>query len=555
MLQFKYIKYFILILFLSHCTNAKDLNKIHIRINQVGYETFDNKSAFVLSNNDLKNERFEIIDEQTQQKVYSGIIITTTSGYAEFKYLYKIDFSDLSDKGTYRIKLKGRYSHKFKIGENLFEHIPKKLLNFFHVQRCGFTNPSLHEPCHGSDSHILISGKDTIRTPHDVTGGWHDAGDYTKFLNTIAYSTYTMLFSYEFNKSYFEFDENKNSVPDILEEAKIGLDWLLRAYRNEGSLVLQVQDLKDHTVGWRLPENDTLRFDRPGYVGLGKNSIGIYTATLALAAKIWKERFSSIDFSNECLTRAENIFSLRNKVNDIDSSTVAYIDNSYKGKLSLGAIELFRLTNQQKFLEIAKEFALDEGPNYWWSYSEISDYTFYRLAEFDSTFTTLIKNSLNHFQNQMNERPFNSAAEFYWGSNHTLLGIALKHILLNKITKTQDSRELAVNQVDYILGKNPWGISFVGGIGSRYSRDLHHQISHILKRRLPGGFAAGPVKKEILENYNIPYESEDKFKVFQTDEAVYRDDRMDYVTNEPTIIANATGIFVFSNISRNFESK
>ena len=541
-------KYTAVILLFSLSTFANDIDEIHIRVNQVGYSNEKPKSAFILSNDDLKGERFEIIDDYNQKTVRSDFVGSSSGEYAKFEYLFKINFSDFKSSGTYRIKIKGVYSHKFKIGKDLFTSIPKKLIKFFGVQRCGYTNPTTHEPCHRSDVSYLIDGGDTLHQQHDVSGGWHDAGDYIKFLNTTAYATYTMLFSYEFNKEYFEFDKNSNNVPDILEEAKVGLDWLLRSYKDEGGLISQVQDLRDHTVGWRMPDKDTLQFDRPGFVGIGKNTIGIYTATLALASKIWKERFNSLEFADECLTKAENIFSYRNSVVDIDSSTSAYLDNSFKGKLALGAIELYRINQQEDYLELSKKLASEEGVNYWWSYSEITDFTFYRLSEYDSSFAEYIQKSLLHFENIMHENQFDSGAEFYWGSNHTILGIALKSILYKEITNSKRFYELAASQIDYILGKNPWGLSFIGSVGSKYSRDFHHQVSYLTKRRLPGGFAAGPVKKEILDSYNIEYDHKDKYSAFQTDEAVYRDDRMDYVTNEPTIIANATGMFVFANL-------
>ncbi|PJA97899.1 MAG: hypothetical protein CO128_10155, partial [Ignavibacteriales bacterium CG_4_9_14_3_um_filter_30_11] len=110
-----------------------------------------------------------------------------------------------------------------------------------------------------------------------------------------------MLFAYEFDPQKFGFDRNKNGVPDILDEAKIGLDWMKRANFQKDKLVTQIQDLSDHQVGWRLPENDTLRFNRAGYVGNGKNQIGLFSATMAIAYRIWKNKFKDLDFADDCL--------------------------------------------------------------------------------------------------------------------------------------------------------------------------------------------------------------------------------------------------------------
>jgi hypothetical protein len=84
----------------------------------------------------------------------------------------------------------------------------------------------------------------------------------------------------------------------------------------------------------------------------------------------------------------------------------------------------------------------------------------------------------------------------------------------------------------------------VQGFGWKYPKNLHSQIAFFNKGRLPGGLAAGPVSREKLNLYKISFERKDEYELFQTDAAVYRDDRMDFITNEPTIVANATAVFV-----------
>lgn len=545
--QFQYKFVLIMTLFLGCTTNIDSRADIYIRINQVGFEPSAIKSAVVLSDSDLSNNYYEIIDNKTFKVIIKGKIERSTGKYAAFPYSYRINFNSLTEKGTYKIKINGVYSYSFKVEKNVYSGIPAKLLTFFTVQRCGYTNPFMHEICHKADATSLIENGITINKSVDVTGGWHDAGDYVKIINTTAYATYSLLFAYELNKSKFQFDNNNNQIPDLLEEAKIGLDWLLRCNFEKFKLITQVQDLRDHSFGWRLPEKDTLEFDRPAFVGMGKNIIGIYAATMSLASRIWREKFHFDEYADKCLNSAENLYSIHSSVPDIDNSTMGiYQDKSFLGKLSLGAVELYLTTNRAEYLRDAKKYADEAGPEYWWSYGEISDFAFYRLSQYDIKYAEFIEKSLLHFQNQMNLKVFNEAVDFFWGSNNTLLGVALKNILYKKITKRNTFDDLAESQIDYVLGKNPWGISFITDTGTKSAKNLHHQISHILGKKLPGGFAAGPVKKEIVKNYNIQYDSIDRYESFQSDSAYYRDDRMDYITNEPTIIANATGIIVFS---------
>ncbi len=525
---------------------ARSNPEVALRVNQLGYKPTASKSAIVLSKISLAGRKYNIINARNQEVVLTGAVSASEGTYAKYAYTYVIEFSKLRKEGMYLVSIDDYNSPEFEIGDNVYAGIADSLLMFFKVQRCGYTNPHLHEICHKADAAYLIDGSTRIDTALDLTGGWHDAGDFVKFLSTTAYSAYTMMLAYEMNPKIYSFDTDSNNVPDVLEEVKVGLDWLLRCNYENSKLVTQVQDMRDHDVGWRMPEKDSLEYDRPGLLGAGKNLIGIYSATLAFASRLWRDKFSADDFADKCLTTAENYYSIYKFVPDIDSSTTGvYQDNSFEGKMALAAVELYKTTNRKELLEQAKAFADEAGPDYWWSYGEISDFAFYRLAEFDAKYIEFIEISLKHFTQRSKQNLFKESVDFYWGSNNTMLGVAIKSILWSKLTGKDNYKVLAGDQINYVLGENPWGISFISQAGSFSAKKLHHQISKLLDIPLPGGFAAGPVKKEILKSYKIPYEDGDEFSNFQTDEAYYRDDYVDYITNEPTIIANATGIFVF----------
>ncbi len=532
--------------------NGKIVHDVYIRLNQVGYLPSDSKSGIVLSNENLTGKLFLVKSATTNGIVFSGKLETKNVKYAKFNYSYELDITKLNSIGKYYIEINGVKSFPFMIGNNLYTPIVKKLLEFFKVQRCGYTNPEMHDVCHIADASRFIDGKKNIYKKMDLTGGWHDAGDYVKFLNTTAFATYTLLFSYEFDPIKFGFDYNNNGVPDILEEAKIGLDWLLRANYKDKMLVTQIQDLRDHDVGWRLPENDNLTFDRPAFLGIGKNLIGIYSAALALGAKIWVEKFSYYAFSDKCLNTSIKFYDIRNDVPDIDSSgTGVYVDKSYLGKLALAAIELYNVTKQQKYYKDALRYGNLAGSDYWWSWGDINAFADYKIAKYRSQFANKIEENLKRFKSLYENNLFGEGAGLYWGSNNTLLGIALQNVLWKKLTHKTTYDSMAVIQRDFILGRNPWGISFVYNFGTNFTKSFHHQVAYFNSGKLPGGFAAGPVNKTVLDSSGIKFELPDKYKKFQTKECYYRDDRMDFITNEPTISANATAIFVMGYFSRN----
>jgi hypothetical protein len=375
-----------------------------------------------------------------------------------------------------------------------------------------------------SDAISLVGGNKT--SPVDVTGGWHDGGDYIKFLSTAAYTTYMLIFSYEFDKDKFGFDNDKNGVPDILEEAKIGLDWLLRCNYEKYSLITQVQDLRDHENKWRRPENESLHYDRPGFVGIVKNQVGIFCAALSIASGIWADKFNDKVFSDKCLLAAENIYSIRDTVQDIENTQSGfYKDKSFWGKLALAAIELYSDTK-----------------------GDINSLAQYKIARYNTRYLDYIYNNLYAFNRYKNLSPSNEGLPFTWGTTNSLLGVALQAILFKEFTNDTQFDSLAFYQRDYVLGRNPWGLSFIYNFGSVFARNLHSQIAYFNSGYLPGGLSAGPAPINVINKYNIA-RTDSTYNYFNTDSLKYFDERNDYITNEPTIVSNATAVFVYGYYS------
>jgi len=539
-------KWILTVLVLFSCFQ-NGLSESYIRVNQAGYLPGDIKSAVLFTNTPLTGVKFNLIDNARNTVVYSGPMREKSPRFENFSFCYEIDFTNVHRSGSYYLQVRDSRSPKIIIHHSVYNSIVDSLLLFFKVQRCGFTNPILHKECHYFDATSILLDRAKLDEQLDVTGGWHDAGDYTKFLNTTAYVTYTLLLAYQLNPVKFATDADHNELADILDEAKIGLDWLMKLIYKKHQFIVQVQDLRDHAQGWRLPENDKLLSDRPAFVGIGKNLIGIYSATMALAYRIWGNIPGYYSFAENCLTSAENMYSIYHDVPDVDKSgTGAYQDSKFEGKMALAAIELYLATLQKNYFDQAKTFAEAAGSDYWWSWGDINAYTHYRIAKIDTSFRKYLKNNLAFFQKQMNSHTFGEATHDTWGSNSSILGVALQALLWKDLTGETTFDTLAVMQRDYILGRNQWGVSFIYNIGTTFSKNFHSQVAYFNGNRLPGAVAAGSISRTRLDEYNIPYESQDAFKKFQTDAAVYRDDRMDYITNEPTITANATAVFVIS---------
>lgn len=531
---------------LISCTSSiSDI--IYIRSNQVGFLPEDTKTAVILSKIDLQGKNFSILNNNTEEIQLEKSIADTPSVYGDFNFCYEVDFSEIKNSGKYKIKLLDFESYPFQIGSSIYNAVRDSLSLFFQAQRCGPTNPILHQPCHLSDASKIIGYKDS--TARDLTGGWHDAGDYVKFLKTTAYTTYILLFSYEFDPQKFGYDLNKNSVPDILEEAKVGLDWMLRCNVDDKTLVSQVQNESDHNVGWRLPENDTLRFDRPAFVSIGKSTIGIYTATLALASRIWKNKFYDDEFSNRCFKTAEKFYSFRNSVQDLDSTfSNHYAEKDFNGKLALAAIELYNSTNETKYLSESVDYGKKAGSDFWWSVGDINSLAHFKIAKHNPEFIRYIYNNLLSSLNKSRKSFLREGLDYSWGTTNAFLGISLQAILYKNLTGSKEFDSLNIYQRDYVLGRNPWGVCFINGVGTNFPKNLHSQIAYFNHKHLPGALSAGPAPVDILIRYKIEREN-DNYSAFNTNRTNYFDDRIDYITNEPTIVGNATALFVYGYFS------
>lgn len=541
----KALSIIVLSLLFYSCTSIVGEN-LFIRLNQVGFLSEDHKTAIVISQNPFVEKFFFVKDSDSNHLILSDSIkILPFKLNSAFSFSALLDFSKLNSSGNYYLEFQGNKSFPFRISSRVFNSVRDSLSLFFKVQRCGPTYPVLHNVCHLQDATKVIGYSDSSSI--DLTGGWHDAGDYIKFLYTTAFTTYMLLFSYEFSPEKFSFDLNNNLVPDILEEARVGLDFLLRCSFADNAFISQVQNDNDHNVGWRLPENDTLTFNRPAFVKMNKSQIGIYCAALSLASRIWEQKFFDYDFSKKCLNTAKKIFNLRNSIQDFVDDEKYYSSKEFFSKLALGAIEIYRTTNDEEYLSIAYDYGRQIPESKWWSWGDINPLIYFRLAEFEPEYINKLKLILQNWKSVSDSNLFSESHNYNWGTTHSFAGVVLTAILYERITNSFDFRPLATFNRDFILGRNAWGMSFIYNIGKKFPEKIHHQVGYFNNGYIPGAMVSGPVPDSLMKknDFNIVPEFLKSF----SSSAVYSDDFENYLTNEPTISANATALFIFGYYS------
>jgi len=289
----------LLIVLLLSFSGKKENTASWIRINQLGYTPPGIKIAVWCSKDSIRIKTFQLVDAVTKKFVYSDSAGKAFGSYGPFKQTYRLNFSPFKKPGRYYLQAGGVKSPEFTIGNDVYKGTADFCLRYMRQQRSGF-NPFLKDSCHTHDGYTLYGEKAGIRdsTHIDVAGGWHDASDYLQYSTTSANATYHLLMAYrDFPKVFSDEKQangldGKNDLPDVLDEAKWGIDWLVKMNPSRNVMFNQLGDDRDH-MGMRIPKEDSFYgrgFERPVYFVSGEPQqrgkfMNNTTGTSSIAAK------------------------------------------------------------------------------------------------------------------------------------------------------------------------------------------------------------------------------------------------------------------------------
>ena len=265
----------LLVILLFGFSGKKENDSAWIRINLLGYQPngvkvavwCSNKQSAVGGQQSAISSRllsgWQLVDAKSKKVAASGSPGKTFGAYGPFKQTYRLNFSSFKKPGRYYLQAGGVKSPEFEIGENVYKGAADFCLRYMRQQRTGF-NPFLKDSCHTHDGYVLYGEKAGIKdsTRIDVVGGWHDASDYLQYSTTSANATYHLLAAYRDFPNVFTDEklanglDGKNGMADVLDEAKWGLDWLLKMHPRDDWMFNQIADDRDH-MGMRIPKQDT----------------------------------------------------------------------------------------------------------------------------------------------------------------------------------------------------------------------------------------------------------------------------------------------------------
>ncbi|MEI6421929.1 MAG: glycoside hydrolase family 9 protein, partial [Lentisphaerota bacterium] len=349
---------------------ALELAKIKhlIKVNQVGYEPKSKKIAFLgipgEANTNIataiKTDTASVIDENGNI-AFQGKIPDLKYDRLSGDWVGEIDFSSLQKTGTYRVIAGGAYcSYPFKIGSDVYRKLFRDSCRTLYLWRCGTAindedNHFNRRACHLNDK-FNESGNTDLPQTIDAVGGWHDAADFHK--NAIAHGLVNgeLLQAYEIMPSKFQGDnwgipESGNNTPDILDEVKWGMTWLLKIQLRDGSVPNSVEWINKSLS--RAEDDKNLRYlDKAGL-----KSTEIFCAAAAKTAYVMKK--IDPEFANRCELAAIKSWNFieetRKKQLWFNSGRYESGNGGYKGAYFWAAGEMFRLTGQSKYSFIIKD--------------------------------------------------------------------------------------------------------------------------------------------------------------------------------------------------------
>ena len=578
-------------------STAVDSNAVHLRVNLVGYLPDDAKVAIAFSHRPVEGA-FALVDAETQQPVHEAPVRPSAAeGWGTFAHYYELDFSAVEASGRYYVRLEatGETSATFAIGPDAYGTYQADLLAFMRQQRCGY-NPFLDRICHQRDGRSMY-GPMPDSTFIDVSGGWHDAGDQLKYLITSSNATARMLLAYALAPGKFDdrFDDRgrpgANGLPDVLDEAKWGLDWLHKMHPAPDQLVHQVADDRDH-IGWKWPDQDSSDYGwgpnsyRVAYFADGQpqglreyksestglaNLAGRVAAAMALAARIWKDELNDPAFAEKSLQAAAEVYAL-GKANEgfqqgnSYGAPYRYTENTWADDMQWGAAELYAATGTDAYLADAQRYARLAGTTSWMPRDTTEHYQFYPFvnvghfalyphveAAFQDTLAGYYRAGIEATLERGRRNPYQVGVPFIWCSNNLAAALITQILLYEQMTGDTRYHAFMLAQRDWLLGRNPWGTSMFTGIprGGEYPEDVHTSVWALTRTEVPGGLVDGPVYATIYNNLKgLHLTAPDEFAPFQNPYVVYHDDIGDYSTNEPTMDGTAGAIYLMAYFGR-----
>ncbi|HEY5958956.1 MAG TPA: glycoside hydrolase family 9 protein, partial [Polyangiaceae bacterium] len=490
-----------------------------VRVNQVGYVPSFAKWASLVADEKTPLD-YQIIDAGGKV-VHSGKTIVHGVDADSGDPLHQIDFSAFTTPGkAYVIKVGANASDPFDIDKAIYKTAKYDAFKYFYLNRSGIElklpytgRPDWARPAGHPKDEAACSAAAKCNYSLDVTGGWYDAGDYGKYVVNGGISVWTLMNFFErtnavngdvnaFGDLKDMLPESGNKVPDILDEARWELEFMLRMQVPEGKPNAGLVHHKMHDVEWTAlgigpHESKVKRELRPVSTAATLN----LAAVAAQAARL----FRTFDpaFAGRCLRAAEVAWAAAKKQPSLlappDDSKGGgpYEDKDVSDEFYWAAAELWLTTGKADYKKDLEQSPLDKAV-YMGGDDVQTSMTWQRVDTLGKISVALaapktataereryrqqLTSVADHFvrlaQAQGYRMPFGAgkSLEYPWGSNSFIVNNSLILALAYDFTKQAKYRDAAVSGLDYVFGRNALGQSYVTGFGERPLQNPHHRF-------------------------------------------------------------------------------
>lgn len=497
-----------------------------ISVNQVGYYPYAAKIAALASKR--KEPVTWALKDASGQTVLTGDTQIMDFDGASGDTVQRIDFSAYVTPGKgYTLEADGHTSDPFEIGKTLYNTLKLDALRYFYLNRSGvaleeaYAGEWARPAGHLSDSQVTCyvgadsAGQNWSACEYtlDASRGWYDAGDYGKYVVNGGIALWTLLNAYERNPGAFpdrvlNIPEGGNGVPDILDEARWEMDFLLGMQVPEGQPLVGMAHHKLHGVKWDglpiLPptESDT-RFLFPPSTAATLN----LAATAAQCARIWKNK--DADFAARCLTAAETAWQAANAHPDMLAAEFpelgggAYGDGKVSDEFYWAAVELYLTTGKLEYQNFYTASAdnLSAKAMFWADTAALGTISLAVVGQDADARASLVKSAdevlANMYAGSNGYLSPLVSNNYQWGSNADALNRAILLALAYDFTVEARYLDAATEVMNYVLGRNAVNFSFVSGYGVQALAHPHHRFwanepANGFPPPPPGALSGGP---------------------------------------------------------------
>lgn len=548
----------------------------NIAVNQIAYGVGDKKIAIIRDAD--KGEAY--LCKADGEVVFSAPISAPKYDVTNRVYVRHFDFSSVEKEGEYVIKIKEGVSYPFAISKKPLQDVTKAMIKALYFQRCGmaleekYAGPYTHGACHNLPAYLLTDKSVVI---DDVSGGWHDAGDYGKYITPANQTVFNMMCAYEFFPDGCDFSlnipESGNGVPDILNECRYELEWMLKMQNKEGGVYHKVTT--ETFAGNDMPDVDTEKWEIQALSPVAIPATAGFAAALSQASIVYAPFDKA--FADKCLQAAIRAFDYayanypdhKEFQNVPPCNTGGYGDGCCLDEVYWGAASLFRATGDKKYEEIFREFfdmkfsksafgAYNQGGHGSFIYC-LCENADYELKS--RVLDTIIKDAdkglviyeRNAYRLCLNDGANTHENEYYWGSNAVLTNKLANMISVAYLTKTDKYDECIRESIHYIMGRNYISRCYVTGFGTNSVKNPHHRPSMFdgVDECVPGLVAGGPndrqwqrpsLIKGVRQTEGIDWDNMPAAGCFV-------DWEWNWTTNEVTIYWNSSCFYVTSYLN------